>query len=77
MTNRAHIHEFYRKVKKRIFFLFLATFFKFGDLLEVYDMKVGNKCNVSALYLQNDDCQAKNTSLEHWGVNSLALQLIM
>ena len=46
MTNSVQIHEFYKKVKEEIFItqVIVQCF--------TYRMKVGNKCKISAQYLQ-------------------------
>ena len=51
MTNRAQIHEFYKKVKQRNFFTFCATVLKFGDLLEGWILVKNAKCqqNISKI----------------------------
>ena len=45
MTNKAQVHEFYNKIKKRKFIFFNHSFERV--------IKVGNECKLSAKYLQN------------------------
>ena len=51
IANRAQIYKFYKEVKIKNIFIFQATVLKFGDL-SGGGVEVGNKCKISAQYLQ-------------------------
>ena len=48
MTNSAQIHEYYKKVKQRKFFIFQETDLKYGDF---WGVEICSKCKISAQYL--------------------------
>ena len=72
MTNRAQIHEIYKKVKiEEIFFIFQTTVLKFGDLLwNGSDQQIQNFSTISPKL-----CQLGNKTGTR-GVNTTVVHLM-
>ena len=66
MTNRANAMNFKGRLIRDIFFFEAKWCF-------IREMKVGNKCKISAQYLSNYACWPKNTGT--WGVNTTLISL--